>query len=98
LLRKDSREAGLDQPKEWSNFVKWDEVEKMSKEYRPRELLIREFISQIIGLRGEIDQIEPLRQSLSDTLKDLEESIRSTNTLLIREMAERLKIMTKDAD
>jgi hypothetical protein len=41
LLRKDSRDAGLDDPAKWRNFVSWDDLLEMSREYRPREQEIR---------------------------------------------------------
>ncbi|HVI80705.1 MAG TPA: hypothetical protein VM715_21650, partial [Candidatus Acidoferrum sp.] len=38
LLQRDSRDAGLDQPKVWRNFISWDHIRKMSAEYVPREV------------------------------------------------------------
>jgi hypothetical protein len=91
LLRKDSQEAGLDQPKVWRKFVTWDHIDKMGRDYRPREAKMRETISRIATAKGQPDQLIQLRQQLSDVLKDIAETIRPENTLLLHEMASKLQ-------
>jgi hypothetical protein len=94
LLRKDSLDAGLDQPHVWKQFVSWEDIETMAKTYRPREVKIREVIGRIAEAKGDVDKIAPLQQELADILKELEEASRPQNTLLIREMAGKLQIKT----
>jgi hypothetical protein len=97
LLRKDSRDAGLDQPNVWSKFVSWDQIQRMSENYRPREMQMRAVIARIAEAKGQLDRIIPLRQELSSVLKELEEKTRPENTLLIREMAGKLQDIVGDA-
>jgi hypothetical protein len=87
LLQKDSRDAGLDEPKVWRNFVTWDHIRKMGEEYRPRELKVREIIPKIIEARGQAALLTPLSKDLSAVLEEMENAIRPENALLIREMA-----------
>jgi len=96
LMRKDTREAGLDQPALWSKFVEWDHIQKMTDEFRPRDAKLREIIQQIIASKAGPEAIPPLRQNLAEVLSDLEEHIRSTNTLLITRMLEKLNSIVKD--
>jgi hypothetical protein len=98
LLRKDSREAGLDKPAVWSNYMNWDNIDAMSAAYRPREMKLRQVLGQIIASKDDIERIEPLRQNLAEILNEMEEHIRPTNTILIRDMAEKFLTMVKDSD
>jgi TIR domain len=97
LLRKDSREAGLDQPTVWGKLIKWETIEHLAAEYRPRELKIRETVRQISALPDGADGLVPLRQNLADILKDLEERIRPTNSDIIDQMTDKLKLIIKDS-
>ena len=36
-LRKDSRDANMDEPAVWRTFVSWDHIRTMASAYRPRE-------------------------------------------------------------
>jgi TIR domain len=98
LLRKDSREAGLDKPAVWSNYMNWDDINTMTEEYRPREMKLREVLGQIIASKDEAERIEPLRKNLTDILSEMEEHVRPTNTILIRDMAEKLQTMIKESE
>jgi hypothetical protein len=98
LLRKDAREAGMDDPKIWRNFVTWDHINKMATEYRPREMKVREIVSKIVAAKGQAAVLTPLRQELSEVLKELENGIRPENALLMREMARKLEAMVLEAD
>jgi len=94
LLHKDSGDAGLQQPKVWSRFVTWEHIERMATNYRPREIHIRDTISQILNAKGQADAILPLRQQLADFLKDLADTTKPENTLLLHEMAAKLQEIT----
>lgn len=96
LMRKDSREAGLDQPSVWSKFVKWDDLQKMADEFRPLDTKIREVIQQIIATKPDSNVLGPLRHNLAEALRDLEEHIRPLNTTLITQMADKLNAIIKD--
>ena len=94
LLRKDSQDAGMEQPKVWKRFVTWEHIEKMVADYRPREASIRKAINHILEARSQQEQIIELRQELSGLLKDLAQTIKPENTLLLHEMAARLQEIT----
>ena len=97
LLRKDSRDAGLDQPHMWAQFVSWEHLQKMAADYGPREIQIRSVVSRILEAKGQLDRIIPLRQELSDVLQDLGKTIGPETSLLLREMAGKLQEMTEKA-
>jgi hypothetical protein len=90
LLRKDSRDAGLDEPAVWRHFVSYDDLLKMAAEYRPRELQIRGIIGRIVQAKGQVDTIVPLQRELSNTLRELQEKVRPLNTLLLKQMIRKL--------
>src|ERR1019366_9313522 len=75
LLRKDSRDAGLDEPAVWRHFVSYYDLLKMAAEYRPRELQIRGIIGRIVQAKGQVDTIVPLQRELSNTLRELQEKM-----------------------
>lgn len=94
LLRKDSRDAGLELPNVWRKFISWEHLEQMAAAYAPREKKIRSVISRVLEAKGQTDVMGSLRQELADVLKDLEDAIRPGNTLLLQEMAGKLQEMT----
>jgi TIR domain len=96
LLRKDSRDAGLDEPRIWRKFVTWDHIKTMSAEYRPRELRLREIVARIAAAKGQPNALAPLREELSRVLEEMENGIRPENTLLMREMARKLEEIAED--
>jgi hypothetical protein len=96
LLRKDSRDAGLDEPRIWRKFVTWDHIKTMSAEYRPRELRLREIVARIAAAKGQPSALTPLREELSCVLEEMENGIRPENTLLMREMARKLEEIAED--
>jgi len=98
LLRKDSRDAGLDEPHIWRQFVSWDQIEKMAAAYRPNEIQLRTTIARILDAKGQEDKILPLRQEIADVLKSLTEAIRPGNTLLLQEMAKALQELAIKVD
>lgn len=90
LLRKDSRDAGLDEPSVWRPFVSYDDLQRMAAEYRPKEQQIRAIISRIVQAKGQVDLIVPLQRELSNTLRELQERVRPLNTLLLKQMIRKL--------
>jgi hypothetical protein len=96
FLRKDARDAGLDDPKIWRNFVTWEHIQKMTAEYRPKEQKLREIIAKIGPSKGQPDGLTPLRQELSAVLEEMENAIRPENTLLLQEMARTLEKIGAD--
>jgi len=93
LLRKDSRDVGLDQPFVWSKFVSWEHIDQMTKDYRPRETQMRAIIARILEAKGQLEKISSLQQELAVVLKDVAEAIRPENTLLLKEMTGKLQEM-----
>jgi len=98
LLRRDAREAGLDDPKVWRNFVTWDHIKTMAEAYRPRELKLREITAKIAAAKGQAVTLTTLRQDLADVLEDMAKAIRPENTLLMQEMAHKLEAVVEEAD
>ncbi len=98
LLRKDARDAGMDEPKVWRNFVTWDHIKIMAEQYRPRELKVREIIARIVAAKAQPAALTPLSQELSDMLEEMANAIRPENTLLLREMARKLENMVADQE
>jgi hypothetical protein len=96
LLRKDARDAGMDEPKVWRKFVTWEHIKKMSAEYRPREMKLREIIGRITAAKGQTNALTPLREELAVVLEAMENGIRPENTLLMREMARKLGEIAED--
>jgi hypothetical protein len=96
LLRKDARDAGLDEPKVWRKYVTWEHIKSMSDAYRPREIKLRDIISRIAAAKSQPAVLALLRQELSLVLEEMEKAIRPENTLLMREMARKLEEMASD--
>jgi hypothetical protein len=97
LLRKDSRDAGLDDPGKWRRFVSLDDLQRMATEYRPREEQIRVIIDRIAMAKGQVDLMVPLQRELSNTLSELEEKVRPLNTLLLKQMTRKLEELVPDS-
>jgi TIR domain len=91
LLRRDAREAGLDQPNVWSEYVSWDTVLEMSRAWAPREKRMREVAAMIATHRGDISELEPRRQEFAAVIDDLDTATRAHNRLLIEQMSDRLR-------
>ena len=96
LLRKDAREAGMDEPRVWRNYVTWDHILAMSAAYRPRELKLRDIICKIGAVKGQPAALAPLREELAGVLEQMEKAIRPENSLLLQEMARKLGDLVKD--
>jgi hypothetical protein len=98
LLRRDARDAGLDDPTFWRNFVTWDHIKSLGEAYRPRELKLREITAKVAAAKGQTAILAPLRQELSQVLEDMANAIRPENALLMREMAQKLQTVVQEAD
>jgi hypothetical protein len=98
LLRKDARDAGMDDPRVWRNFVTWEHITKMAEAYRPREVKLRELTARIAALKGQPDALTPLRKDLSVLLEEMENAIRPENTFLLQEMARTLEKIGADEE
>jgi len=98
LLRKDAREAGLDEPNIWRRFVTWEHIQKMSSEYEPRQEKLRDIISRIAAARTQPTVLAPLRVELASILEEMENAMRPENALLLREMTEKLDAMVRDQE
>jgi hypothetical protein len=90
MLRKDSRDAGLDDPAKWRNFVSWDDLLEMAKEYRPREQEIRTTIGRIVQSKGRSELLVPMQRELATILNELQKKVLPLNTLLLKQMTTKL--------
>jgi hypothetical protein len=91
LFRRDAIEMGLDKANIWADFVDWQYLEKMSEEWRPLETKIRDICVQIRGVKEDSEDIPRLRDSLADTVKQLETAISPLNTQMICGLTDSLK-------
>jgi TIR domain len=91
LFRRDAIEMGLDKPNIWADFVDWQYLQKMSEEWRPLETRIRDICVQIRGVKEDAEEIPKLRDSLADTVEQLETAIRPLNTQMICGLTDSLK-------
>ncbi len=95
LLRRDAREAGMDDPKVWRKFVTWEHIQTMTNEYGPRELKLRQIVARIASVKGDPIALGTLRRELAGVLEEMENGIRPENSLLMREMARKLEQMVE---
>ena len=95
LLMRDAREAGLDQPNVWANFVDWNLILEMSKHWAVLDKQLRQTAASILGQAAQSDRLEPLRTEFADTLKEMDSKILTLNGTLIEQMLERLKQLVK---
>jgi hypothetical protein len=91
LLRRDSVDMGLDKANIWANFVDWECLQKMSEQWIPLEDKIRDICVQIRGVKEGSDEVPKLRESLADTIKEMESAILPLNTQLICGLTNSLK-------
>jgi hypothetical protein len=98
LLRKDAREAGLDEPKVWRTFVTWEHIMSMAAAYSPRDVELRDICARIAAAKGQPAALVPLRKEMAGVLEQMENAIRPENTLLMKEMARKLEEMVEAAD
>ena len=97
LMRKESANAGLDQPAFWRQFVDWPLILEMGQAFRPKEATIREIIGQILQAKDRKDLFTPLRERLSKAVCELEDVTRPHNTSLIEAMAKKLQLLVGSA-
>jgi hypothetical protein len=91
LMRKDSLNAGLDQPAVWANFVDWSNIHEMAREYEPAEETIRGLIDKLLEPGTTAEALKALQQQLSDAVRQLAIATEPQNTLLIKAMAQKLQ-------
>ncbi len=91
LFRRDAIEMGLDKANIWADFIDWQYLQKMSEEWRPLESKIRDICVQIRGAKEDSEEIPGLRDSLADTVEQLETAIRPLNTQMICGLTDSLK-------
>ena len=91
LLRKAAREAGLDQPNIWSQYVDWDNVTQMSQTWMPIEKNIRQLAASIESKKSNLSNLADLQKELANVLENLERDTREQNRLLIEQMSEKLR-------
>jgi hypothetical protein len=91
LLRRDAIEVGLDKPHIWAHFVAWDNLQKMSAEWRPLEARIRDCCAQIRAVKENSEVPPELRESLASAAEQLEVTIRPLNTRMICALTDTLK-------
>jgi len=82
---------GLDKANVWADFVDWDYLQKMSEEWRPLETKMREICVRIRAVKEDSEEIPRLRESLADTVKQLETAVLPLNTRLICGLTDSLK-------
>jgi hypothetical protein len=91
LLRRDAIEMGLDKANIWADFVDWQYLQKMSEAWRPLEGEIRRLCVLLRAAKSDSAEIPQLRDSLADTIKQLETSVRPLNTQIICGLTDSLK-------
>lgn len=101
LLRRDSQAAGLDQPNVWSNFVDWNLITKMSKDWVPLDARIRTMAGEILSLSrsgGNKTEIEAFRHKLVTAIERLMNVTRPHNRTLIIQMTAKLQQLVERID
>jgi len=91
LFRRDSIEMGLDKANIWADFVDWQYLQKMSEAWRPLETKIRDICAQTRSVDENAERIKELRDSLAETVEQLETEIKPLNTQLICGLIDSLK-------
>jgi hypothetical protein len=92
LLRKDARDAGLDNPAAWLTLVAPETFRDIVEIYQPLEKRIREIASRMLEARGTPEMIPDLKDKLSEVLGELKEKAEPGNSAVIQEMTSKLKI------
>jgi hypothetical protein len=95
LMRQESRGAGLDQPAFWSRFVDWGHIRDMSDAVRPREDKIYELAGRVLKTKDEPKTLAALRVELSEVVRALEDATRVSNSIILKEMANKLLALVK---
>jgi hypothetical protein len=92
LLRKDSRDAGLDRPNVWLRLVDDPARFKIIVDaYQPRDKQIREITARITEARGHREALVTLQTELSAALDELKQTVEPGNAELIRELSAKLQ-------
>jgi hypothetical protein len=92
LLKKDAREAGLDQPAVWLELVgNCEHFVATVQAYQPTDKDIRSAASRILESRGNDEAIGELKAQLVAALQDLEEKTADNNAQIIQHMTAKLQ-------
>jgi hypothetical protein len=90
LLRKDARDAGLDNPAKWLTLVDAEAFKEIVEIYQPLEKKIRDIAGRILESRADHQAVPELQKQLSAALLELKERAESGNAKLISEMTSEL--------
>ena len=92
LLRKDSRDAGLDQPSVWLRLVEdAAKFKNIVDAYQPRDKQIRELVGRIVEATGNNEALAQLQTELSAALNELKRTVEPGNAELIRELSAKIQ-------
>jgi hypothetical protein len=94
LLRKDARDAGLDQPGIWLELVDPMAFKDMVEVYQPLESKIRAVAARILEAKGNNEMLLALRKELAGLLRDLDATAAAGNSRVIQEMTSKLREST----
>ena len=95
MMRKETSNAGLDQPSFWSQFVGWPLILEMAETFRPRDRAIRGLIGRVLEAKDQKETLTNLKQELAKAIGELEEATRAQNASLVEAMARRLLDLVK---
>jgi hypothetical protein len=98
LIRRDSLNAGLDEPTVWSKFIDWSVLLEVAKTFEPVEADMRQLISRIFRAGDKTEQLVGLRRDLADKLSQLAGATLSPNSQLIDSMAQKLQSLVHRPD
>ena len=100
LLRKDSRDAGLDRPNVWLRLVEdATKFKNLVEYYQPIDKQVRQLMGRIVEARGNNEALAALQTELSEALSELKRAVEPGNAELIRELSAKLQVAaTKPAE
>lgn len=91
LIIRYAKDAGLDDPQVWRQFVTFDNLLKMNEVWTPIEKKIREMAAKISCDRNDKIKLDTHRKEFADLVIELEKNIKPLNGIIIKEMSEKLK-------
>jgi len=90
LLRRDSIEAKLDEPRIWASLLDgWQAILDINAGYAPIEVRIREAAIHVLGA-DDLTKIQMAKEILVSAIRELEDRFREPNVALIRNLSARL--------
>jgi hypothetical protein len=94
LLRKESREAGLDHVGQWMKLVNPGQFAEMVQGYQPMERRIRDLATRILEAKGKAEVLSACQAELVAALEELQRTVEPGNSSLIQEMTRKLQVAT----